>query len=120
MTTIAILPEWVEGNGTQYRAVGGGIECMGNSAGEALDALTAQLDAPHSGIVVLIQSIVGDAHLTAEQQRRLSELMVLWRRARDTGKTLRPRLQQELESLTQAEQAAALERTKELQRELAP
>jgi len=40
MTTIAILPEDTEANRLTWRAVAGEKESTGNTAGEALDAMT--------------------------------------------------------------------------------
>jgi hypothetical protein len=44
MTAIAILPENPGVEGTRYRAFAGQKHSVGRTAGEALDALTSQLD----------------------------------------------------------------------------
>lgn len=54
---------------------------------------------------------MGNTFFTAEQQVRLSELMDLWRAARDRRQTLPPEQQAELDSLVEAELRAATERT---------
>lgn len=43
MTTVAILPIETTGGVTTYQAIGRGRIAQGRTAGEALDALTAQL-----------------------------------------------------------------------------
>ena len=52
MTTIAILPE----RNDSYRAVAGDEESTGRTAGEALDALTSQLEDEESGTLLIIQN----------------------------------------------------------------
>jgi hypothetical protein len=83
MTTVAILPEATEA-GTTYRAVAGEKQSVGRTAGEALDALTAQLSDEEAGTLVVVQNLRPDRFFTAAQQDRLSELMSRWRTARDT------------------------------------
>lgn len=118
MTAVAILSESVNGSGTQYRAVGGGIQTVGRSPGEALDSLTARLAPSESGTVIVIQSFAPDQFFSAADRQRLADLTARWRDARDSGGCLNPAEQAELERLTQAEQDAALRRTAELRREL--
>ncbi|MEW6210914.1 MAG: hypothetical protein AB1631_21295 [Acidobacteriota bacterium] len=107
MTTIAILPEKIEGDGTTYRAVAGKVQAQGKTAGEALDAMTEQLSENESSLLVIVQSLKPDRFFTAEQQQRLGELMQRWREARDRGSALPPCEQAELESLVEAELEAA-------------
>jgi hypothetical protein len=110
MTKFAILPE-PSGKGiTIYRAVAGGRQAVADSAGAALDALTAQLPPDESGTLVVIQNHRPDRFFTAEQQRRLEDLMARWRTARDAGRELSPNDQSELKSLVEAEVLAAGER----------
>ena len=52
-----------------------------------------------------------DEFFTTQQQKRLSELMNLWRAARDRGQILSPKQQAELESLVEIELKAATVRT---------
>jgi response regulator of citrate/malate metabolism len=52
-----------------------------------------------------------DELFTAEQQQRLAELLARWRAARDTGASLPPQEQAELDALVQAELRAATERS---------
>ena len=50
MTTITILPERTD----SYRAVAGDKESTGRTAGEALDAITLQLEDEESGMLVIM------------------------------------------------------------------
>jgi len=60
---------------------------------------------------VLIQSFQPDSFFGAKQQKRLSELMDLWRLARDQDQELPENQQQELDQLVEAELRAATART---------
>ena len=51
-----------------------------------------------------------DPFFTAEQQQRMTELMTLWRVARDAGGKLPPDEQAELEALVEAELEGAARR----------
>ncbi len=112
MTTVAIQPI-LDANGQRsYRAVAGDKQSIGKTAGQALDALTTQLgEAEFSGVLVL-QSFRPDQFFGIEQQKRLSELMELWRKARDEEKSLSAELQAELDNLVEVELNAAAKRTK--------
>ena len=126
MTTVAILP-LSDANGERlYRAIAlgaryanaGDKQSTGKTAGEALDALTAQLEGSELGTLLLIQSFRPDWFFSAGQQQRLSELMSLWRTARDEGKILPPEQQAELDRLVEAELKAATARTAALVQQL--
>jgi hypothetical protein len=118
MTTVAILPV-SDANGEKlYRAVAGDKQSTGKTAGEALDALTAQLEGDEFSTLLIIQSFRPDWFFSAFQQQRLSELMNLWRTARDEGQTLPPEQQAELDSLVEAELKAATARTAALVQQL--
>jgi len=111
MTTVAIVPI-VDARGEKaYRAVAGNKRSMGKTAGQALDALTAQLEPPEVGGLLFIQGFQPDAWFTATQQERLAELMREWRAARDRGEVLPPDRQAELDRLVEAELVAAQRRT---------
>ena len=56
-------------------------------------------------------TFINDWFFSAEQQKRLSDLMNLWRTARDRGQTISPEQQAELDSLVEAELKAATART---------
>lgn len=117
MTTVAILPVSDANGDKLYRAVAGDKQSTGKTAGEALDALTAQLEGDELGILI-IQNFHPDWFFSAKQQQRLSELMNLWRIARDQGQTLAPQQQIELDSLVEAELKAATARTAALVQQL--
>lgn len=120
MTTVTIVPDVPGSPTTQYRAVAGSVQAVGKTAGQALDALTSQLDAAEAGTLVVVQHTRPDRFFTAEQQQRLEELMARWRAARDAGTALSPEDQAELEGLIDAELRAAAERARALLQGLAP
>jgi hypothetical protein len=93
-----------------YRAVAGVRQGVAQTVGGALDALTAQLPAEESGTLVVVQNHRPDEFFTAHQQRRLEELMQLWRGARDRGKPLSAPEQAELDALVETEVQASGER----------
>jgi hypothetical protein len=93
---------------------------MGRAAGEALDALTPRLADEEADTLIIVRSFRPDRFFTAQQQRRLEELMGKWRQARDGGVSLSPEDQAELESLVDAELRAATERAAAISQDLAP
>lgn len=107
MTTIAILSERSGENEATYRAVAGDKKSVGRTPGEALDALTLQLGDDEAGTLVIVQNLRPDRFFTAEQQRRLAELMTRWRDARDAKTGLLPQERAELEALIEDELRAA-------------
>ncbi len=111
MTTVAILPISDPSGEKSYRAIAGGKHSVGKTAGQALDALTAQLGETEFSALLVIQSFRSDSFFSAEQQERLSQLMSLWRLARDRGQALLPEQQAELDELVEAELRAATART---------
>jgi|SRR5438445_10827761 len=120
MTTIAILPDTPGAQDTQYRAIAGRKQSVGRTAGEALDALTPQLDESQTGTLVVVQQLRPDQFFTAVQQQRLQELMARWREARDAGKSLPPAELAELDALVAAELRAAADRAAAMVRGLTP
>lgn len=111
MTTVAILPISNASGEKSYRAITGDKQSVGKTAGQALDALTAQLGETEFSALLIIQSFRPDSFFSAAQQKRLSELMGLWRIARDQGEALLPEQQEELDTLVDAELRAATART---------
>jgi len=111
MTTVAILPISNASGEKSYRAIAGDKHSVGKTAGQALDALTAQLGETEFSALIVIQSFRPDLFFTAEQQERLSELMHSWRLARDQGQLLPLDQQTELDTLVEAELRAATART---------
>ena len=111
MHTIAILPIPSPNGALAYRAIAGNKQSSGKTAGQALDALTAQLGDTDFGGTILLQSFRPDPYFSQAQQNRLAELMAAWRDARDRDLAFAPDLQTELEELIEAELQAATERT---------
>ncbi|NUQ65809.1 MAG: hypothetical protein HUU20_25370 [Pirellulales bacterium] len=103
MTMVSILPMKTETGEVCYSAVAGDKRSQGNTAGEALDAITAQLPGDASGTLVIVQSRAPDRFFGVAQQQRLAELMRRWREARDRGETLSAEEHAELDALVQAE-----------------
>jgi hypothetical protein len=118
MTTVAILPVSDASGKKSYRAIAGDKQSTGKTAGEALDALTAQLEGDEFSTLLIIQNFCPDWFFSAEQQKRLFDLMHLWRTARDQGEILSPEQQSELDSLVEAELKAATARTAALVQQL--
>lgn len=118
MTAISILSVSAE-NSTYYEAVTKNKRSSGKTAGEALDALLGQLSEEEAGTLVIVQNYRPDRFFSAEQQKRLSELMNRWRDLRDSPTetlrdrdlTLPPQEQAELNALVEAELNASAKRT---------
>src|ERR1044072_677241 len=104
MTTITILPEKTD----SYRAVAGDKESTGRTAGEALDAISSQLE-EESSTIIIVQQHKADRFFSATQQTRLTELM----ERRSTG-PLSTDEESELEELIQTELDGARQRTEAL------
>jgi hypothetical protein len=107
MTSIAILPVPGKQGGVAFEAVAGTQRSEGRTAGEALDALTAQFPEDTGSTVVVVQYGRPDRFFTAAQQQRLAELMERWRSARDRGEVLEEAEQAELDALIDAELAGS-------------
>jgi len=110
MTKVAILPILTEQGALSYRAIAGEKHAQGKTAGEALDALTAQLSADEASTLVIVQSLRPDRFFTAAQQERLAALMDRWRTACDQGAILPADEHIELEALIAAELQASAAR----------
>jgi hypothetical protein len=120
MTTIAIVPDNPQGSPESFRAIAGDVQSSGATVGQALDAVRAQLNGPEQTTLIVLQPMQPDHLFTAEQQQRLAELLTRWRTARDTGTSLPPQEQAELDSLVEAELRAATVRSADLVRQLPP
>jgi hypothetical protein len=107
MTTIAIIPENPGSTSTTYLAIAGKVLSVGKTPGQALDAVTAQLSDGERGTLLVVQNLAPDALFSSEQQRKLRDLMVRWRMARDQKVEFPVEEQRELESLVKAELKAA-------------
>jgi hypothetical protein len=105
MTTITIVPE----KDNSYRAVAGDKESTGRTAGEALDALSSQLEEEESGTIIIVQQHKADRFFSATQQARLTELM-----ERRSAGLLSTDEETELEALIQTELDGARQRMEPL------
>ena len=120
MTTITILPENPETATPSYRALAGDRETSGKTVGEALDAMTRELENPDAVTLVVLQQYKPDPFFSAQQQERLAELMARWRTCRAAGTTLPAEEQSELNALVEAETRAATARAAALANGLYP
>ncbi|MBM4045527.1 MAG: hypothetical protein FJ279_10465 [Planctomycetes bacterium] len=118
MTRVAILPVPAEAGHVSYRAVAGDKHSQGKTAGEALDALAAQLPEDEVSTLIVVQSLRPDRFFSAAKQQRLKALMERWRAARDKGEGLTAAEQAELEAVVEAEVRAATARAGALADEL--
>ncbi|CAN5229097.1 hypothetical protein BH10PLA2_BH10PLA2_15270 [soil metagenome] len=118
MTKVAILPESVDGGVLQYRAIAGEWQSIGATAGQALDALTAQLPKNQIELVIVVQNLEPDEFFSAAQRARLESQMQSWRHARDQNLAFSPEAQAELDSLVAAELDASGKRAARLVKEL--
>lgn len=119
MTRVAILPVPTEKGDIFYHAIAGETQSHGKTAGEALDALTAQLPEDEAGTLIIVQNFRPDHFFDEEQQRRLAELMTQWRTARDAGAAVPAAEQVELNALIEKELRASTKRTVTLLHDLA-
>ncbi|MFM5998360.1 MAG: hypothetical protein ACKPCI_23755 [Dolichospermum sp.] len=111
MTTVAILPISNASGEKSYRAISGDKQSVGKTAGQALDALTTQLGEVEFRALLIIDHFHADQFFSREQQQRLSELMNMWRIARDKAQELPVEIQIELDNLVSLELHAATART---------
>lgn len=107
MTRVIVFQESAGARGMTYRAVAGQAQSMGNTVGEAVDALAARLSPEESGTLIIVRDLRPDALFDNASRHRLTELMSRWRAARDAGVSLPPDEQAELERLTDDEIRAA-------------
>jgi hypothetical protein len=112
MQTISIATIATTNGERLYRAALGDRQSTGKTAGAALDALTVEMGSEEINGFLLLQNHQPDRFFTAEQQQRLTELMSIWRTARDRGDALPAVQQAELDDLIEAELDATAERAK--------
>ncbi len=106
MTAIVIRPDDPEAQKPLFRAAYGNRQAVGNTMGEALDALDAQEVLPVSA-AVLIRRFGPDEFFTQAQHDRMKALV-------DRRANLTPDEQQELETLIDVELDASVFRTEKL------
>jgi hypothetical protein len=111
MTRVTILPVSGASDEKSYYAVAGDKQSFGQTAGEALDALTEQLAEDETNTLVIVQNLRPDTFFTAAQQQQLAELMERWRLARDQNQSLSADEQSALDRLIEAELLASAART---------
>ena len=70
------------------------------------------------GTLIIVQNYRPDCFFGAAQQKRLGELMALWRTARDNGIKFSLAEQEELDSLVELELLASADRARKLNGEL--
>ena len=85
MTRVTILREDAGANEATFLVVGGSAQASGRTAGEAVDALAARLPEVEGGTLLIVRDLRPDRFFTAEQRRRLEELMARWWATRDAG-----------------------------------
>jgi len=118
MPTISVIPENNPAGEIIWRAVSAEKEAVGKTVGEAIDAITPLIESEESSSLIVVQRMRPDKFFTAEQQKRLSDLMAKWRAARDAGNKLLSEDQAELEALIDAQLEGSVQRTKALFEEL--
>jgi hypothetical protein len=118
MIKVAISPVQAVNGNISFNAIAGKIHTKGKTAGEALDALNEQLGDDEKGTLIIVQNYRPDCFFGAAQQKRLGELMVLWRTARDNGIKFSLDKQEELDSLVELELLASADRARKLNSEL--
>jgi hypothetical protein len=118
MQTIKILPESSLSEQPIYRAMCGDRQATGQTPGQALDTLEAELatePSDHMGeTLVILQRFRPDDFFTAEQQQRLQDLMEQHHAAIAQGTPLPSHLQIELDNLVEAELEANIQRSQRL------
>lgn len=115
MTTIQIVREQCNGKGRiHYRAIHRNRPANGATPGKALGALEKTLpelmsDADHA--IVILQRFGPDEFFSAEQQARLTDLLIRRRVALQEERTLSSDEENELVGLVEAELLASARRT---------
>jgi len=104
MTAVSIHSEKTDGNSRYFRAVAGTHQSVGNTPGEALDALNEQLDASESAALVVVQQMGPDLYFSEDQYLRMQDLL-------DRRATLTDSERAELEGLVRDELVASARRT---------
>ena len=103
MTRVTIVAENPGSPNAVFRASARKCESVGRTPGAALDELTSQLGESDTGTLVVVQNFRPDSFFSAAQQKRLQELLNIWRTARASGQSMSPQDRAELEELADAE-----------------
>ena len=108
MTTIAVVPVADALSEPVYHAIAGDKQASGKMMGDALNALTPQLEDDDNAVtLIVLQKSRPDRFFSAAQQQRREELTAQWREAQDADGKFPAALQAELEQLIHAEVRAA-------------
>ncbi|MGB2924305.1 MAG: hypothetical protein WBB82_03310 [Limnothrix sp.] len=110
MNTVEIQSVSDTSGKTFYRATSGAKSSVGATMEQALDALMQELEEMQFPALLVSQTFQPDIFFSASQQKRLAELMNLWRSARDKGTELESTLQKELDTLVELELEASVAR----------
>ena len=115
MNAISIIRTQTPEHGTRYhaKAVRGGQQSIGKTRGEALDALTLQLNLDADDELYLVAEMKPDLFFTAEQINRLQELI-----AKADAGTLTQEENTEYAALAEAELVASGQRVAALMNEI--
>ena len=110
MNTIEIIQESEPNQPTNYRAICGEKQALGRSPGQALDELEQQLTALETNTLIIVQRFLPDRFFPQLQHHKLQQLMNKFHEGQDSQQHLSNEEQNELETLAEAELAAANER----------
>jgi hypothetical protein len=116
--TVSILPVPGSDGQLSFHAVSGGKSSLGRTRGEALDAISTQLADEQDSTLVVVQSFRPDRYFSADQQRRLTELLDITSVASQQDKDLSDSERTELNALVELELRAAGQRAAALADEL--
>ena len=100
--------------GKIFRAISGEKKSVGNTVGEAIDALTGQIENADKETIFIVQRFQPDEFFTASQQKRLSELMQKLRKAQAEDREMNFKERAELEDLIDAELEGSARRAESL------
>jgi len=110
MTSISILPITDATGAQHYQARSGDKLSIGQTPGEALDAIAKSLGPIGFNIFLLTANFQPDTFFTAAQQQRLATLMDAWLTARDNEQSFPSDLKTELDALVETELRASAQR----------
>ena len=68
MTKVVVFREGTGAEGATYRAVAGGNQSIGRTAGEALDALTTRLSEEDAETLIIVRKLHPDRFFDADQR----------------------------------------------------
>ena len=112
MRTVLVIPDYQ--NGKNFRAISGEKESFGNTIGEAVDSLTEQLENGSDETLYVVQRFSPDEFFTAEQQKRLSELMNKLHLTQQGKQEFSTEEKAELEKLIETELEGSTRRAKKI------